>query len=245
MKLTDDLLEELVEEEKKVRQHLEELGVRIKTETPKQKEEVSGIELIERELAQSFEETRNIYTTDNIVEHTEIKFKIDSFARIEKKLQEVGAQLISREFIRTLRFDDVSNSISKMGASLRLRKGSRNKLTLKVKMYTEKGVRTSKKLTVNIDNIQVMKDILSYLGYNVCQRVEQYRICYQYGDSVIHLDILPMGNFVEIVGKKENIIEIAEILNLDMGDCLGKHYGEIWNEYCGSRGINQEDIVFF
>ncbi len=74
-----DFLERLVEEEEKIRQRAEELGVRVGPEPPpetkapfKPKEGIPRTELTDRELSSLFGETRDIldiYTLDYIAEH--------------------------------------------------------------------------------------------------------------------------------------------------------------------------------
>ena len=81
---TTDILEKLIEEEQKIRERAEELGVRVGPEPPREKppervrtvsrpkEEIPSTELTDKELSTLFAETRDIldiYTMDYITEH--------------------------------------------------------------------------------------------------------------------------------------------------------------------------------
>lgn len=175
---------------------------------------------------------------------TEVKFKINSVSEIKQRLQEIKAKFVSRIFESTLRFDDAPKSLLKMGAILRLRKGITKELSFKAKPDTSKGVRSSKELTVEISDFDVMREILEHLGYTVCQRVQKEREYWQYRDTIICVDTLPMGLFLEIEGTKESIAEVAQLLSLNFNQRILKHYGELWEEYCESHGTTQKDIIF-
>lgn len=76
---TTDILERLIEEEQKIRQRAEELGIHVGPEPPEEvkapfrrKKEIPRTELTDRELSSLFAETRDIldiYTMDYIAEH--------------------------------------------------------------------------------------------------------------------------------------------------------------------------------
>ena len=79
MEPTTDILEKLIEEEQKIRERAEELGVHVGPEPPEEvkapfrpKDTIPRTELTDRELSQLFAETRDIldiYTMDYIAEH--------------------------------------------------------------------------------------------------------------------------------------------------------------------------------
>lgn len=84
MESTTDILEKLIEEEQKIRERAEELGVHVGPEPPREKlpervrtvsrpkEEIPRTELTDKELSAIFAETRDIldiYTMDYITEH--------------------------------------------------------------------------------------------------------------------------------------------------------------------------------
>lgn len=186
---------------------------------------------------------KNKITTIEKVE-TEVKFKIDSISEMKQKLQAIKAIFVARVFENTLRFDDAQKSLLRIGANLRLREGITTELTFKAKPDTTKGVRSSKKLTVEISDLDTMKAILEHLHYTVCQRFQKKREYWQYKDIIICIDTLPMGLFLEIEGTEKDIAKVARLLNLDFNQRILKHYGELWEEYCKSHGIAQKNIVF-
>lgn len=175
---------------------------------------------------------------------TEVKFRIDSIPEIRDQLHRIGAELVSKAFEYNLRFDDTAKSVSAMGATLRLRRDRQTKLTFKAKPDTSEGVRVSEKLTVKINDFDTMKAILERLGYWVCQQVEKEREAWQYQSIRLCIDTLPMGQFLEIQGPKRGIRTVAQLLGLDFDQRILEHYGILWGEYCKSRNISQNDILF-
>lgn len=174
----------------------------------------------------------------------EVKFKIESISEIKQRLKEIKAKFVSKVFENTIRFDDAHKSLHKMEASFRLRKGITTELTFKEKLDTSDGVRSSKKFTVEISDFDTMKTILEQLGYKVCQRFHKEREYWKYGDTIICIDTIPIGLFLEIEGRKRDIVKVAKLLNLDFNQKILKHYGELWEEHCKKHNIRQKDIVF-
>ena len=56
--------------------------------------------------------------------------------------------------------------------------------------------------------------------------------------------LLPMGKFIEIEGRKEQIEGVSKVLGLKFEERIIKNYRELWEEFCKEKGIKDENITF-
>ena len=61
----------------------------------------------------------------------------------------------------------------------------------------------------------------------------------------ILVDVLPfIGNFIEIEGPEERIVETAGKLGLEMKDAITKDYGQMFRAYMEEKGMTERDMTF-
>jgi adenylate cyclase class 2 len=147
----------------------------------------------------------------------EVKFYVISLEDIERKIKELGGVLVQeRCFESNLRFDTADQKLRNLRQVLRLRQDKENILTFKGAAESGKLVSIRQEIEVLVDDYDTTRELLEGLGYEVVMKYEKYRTTYSLLDSLVVLDELPYGKFIEIEGPDGNTIQkVARNLNLN------------------------------
>ncbi len=147
----------------------------------------------------------------------EVKFYVLSLQEIEQKIVELGGTLLqARCFESNLRFDTADGRLRNLRHVLRLRKDTENILTFKGAAEAGKPVSIRQEIEVLVDDFNTARTLLEGLGFEVVMAYEKYRTTYSLLDTLVVLDELPYGNFIEIEGPDgKSIQKVARNLNLD------------------------------
>lgn len=152
---------------------------------------------------------------DNI--EIEVKFYVISLDDIEKKIKELGGVLVQeRCFESNFRFDTADQKLRNLRQVLRLRHDKDNILTFKGAVEAGKPVSIRQEIEVLVDDFDTTRALLEGLGYGVVMEYEKYRTTYSLLNTLVVLDELPYGKFIEIEGPEGNTIQkVARNLNLN------------------------------
>lgn len=152
-----------------------------------------------------------------IPQEVEIKFYVNHLADIEEKLHQLNAEMIHpRVYEINLRFDNETNDLLRERRVLRLRRDWRSLLTFKGPMEPGQSVSVRQELEVVVSSFETTRQILEALGYHVSVMYEKYRTTYHMNKTVIALDEMPFGLFVEIEGDDaESIRAVSDLLGLN------------------------------
>src|SRR5664279_1049785 len=147
----------------------------------------------------------------------ESKFYVQNLAAIETVLKRLGATcLVPRGFEYNLRFDNHQNSLQRQRKVLRLRKFDDIRLTFKGPGERVGNALSRTEIELVVQDFDQAQQFLEGLGYRVVAVYEKYRAMFEYCKTVITLDELPYGNFVEIEAESdEQISTIASQLGLN------------------------------
>lgn len=147
----------------------------------------------------------------------EVKFYVISLDDIAAKIIDLGGkQIQERIFERNLRFDTADQKLRNLRQVLRLRQDKENILTFKGAAETGKQVSIRQEIEVLVDDFDTTRTLLEGLGYEVVMEYEKYRTTYSLLDTLVVLDELPYGKFIEIEGPDGNsILKVARNLNLN------------------------------
>jgi len=147
----------------------------------------------------------------------EVKFYVLSLKEIEQKILELGGTLLQeRCFESNLRFDTADGRLRNLHQVLRLRKDTENILTFKGAAEAGKLVSIRQEIEVLVDDFDTTRILLEGLGYEVVMSYEKYRTTYSLLNTLVVLDELPYGNFIEIEGPDgKSIQKVARNLNLN------------------------------
>ncbi|MFA6888131.1 MAG: class IV adenylate cyclase [Candidatus Woesearchaeota archaeon] len=171
---------------------------------------------------------------------TEVKIKIDAVEPIKQKLLGMKAELYKKRALQTdLYFGN--KKLRKNGQTLKIRDNAI--FTYKGPAEKKKNIRSNEEIEIMIDNAAYLQLLLEKLGYVQYWKKERYRESYLINMTQICIDETPMGNFIEIEGKKENILDIAKRLGFSQKDFSADGYGKIWREYA-KKNKCKGDMVF-
>lgn len=147
----------------------------------------------------------------------EVKFYVLSLKEIEQKILDLGGTLLQeRCFESNLRFDTADRRLRNLHQVLRLRKDTQNIMTFKGAAEVGKPVSIRQEIEVLVDDFDTARTLLEGLGYEVVMAYEKYRTTYSLLETLVVLDELPYGNFIEIEGPNGiSIQKAARNLNLD------------------------------
>jgi adenylate cyclase, class 2 len=176
----------------------------------------------------------------------EAKFYVRDLERIQKSLENLGAHLDqSRVLELNLRFDLPDASLRAERRVLRLRRDTEARLTYKGGNKNTRGVLSREEIEFVVEDFEKAKKFLEALGYQQIFYYEKYRATYQVDNTLIMLDELPYGNFVEIEGETEETIRaLSERLNLDWEATIERSYSALFEHVHKSMNLPFQDLSF-
>jgi len=144
----------------------------------------------------------------------EVKFHIRDISTIRDRIITLGAESSGRIFETNICFEDSEKNLFKNRSLLRLRKDSRTRLTFKSLPHTKNQDKNAdfkilREQEVEVSDFAVMKSILESLGFHKEIVYEKWRETFVLNGVNLCIDEMPFGNFLEIEGEKEDIIEVA------------------------------------
>ena len=151
------------------------------------------------------------------MEEIEIKFVVKDTKAITEKLRKLGFRVAAgRHREKNFLFDDVSESLSKQGKLLRIRKTpSAQTLTYECR----------------IEDADVLLSIFEQVGFKVRTEYSKYRTVFEKDSFSISLDETEAGNYLEVEGPSdEEIIKLGEKLGYSERDFVRRTYAELIGE---------------
>jgi adenylate cyclase, class 2 len=175
----------------------------------------------------------------------EVKFFLPDSNVVRKKILKLGARSLGRFFEVNIRFEDRDKSLIKKNALLRLRKDNRVTLTYKSEPELDDlNFKIFREMEVEVSDFDVMKSILTSLGFCAEQVYEKWRETLVLQDTHFCLDTMPFGTFLEIEGNRENIPEMARKLGLEWEDRILFNYLKIFDMLKRKESLNFSDVTF-
>ncbi len=152
---------------------------------------------------------------------TEAKWRADEgeHERLRTALRRAGASRSGtvRE-VNTL-FDSADEAVRLGERVLRLRwlDNGHGVLTWKGPATYHQGIKTREEAEVDLTDREAMIGILNGLGFTASLEYQKTRESWDFDGTVVALDTLEFGRFVEIEGPEDQIRRAADLLGLDMG----------------------------
>lgn len=177
---------------------------------------------------------------------TEVKFLLENLERIKERLDRSGAVLLQPRTLETnLRFDLPDEKLRKSGSALRLRKDNEARLTYKGPGTISENVISRQEIEFSVGDFDGARDFLIALGYRVVFTYEKHREIYALENSLVMLDELPFGDFVEIEAEDiQRIKSTAQALGLNWECAIPTSYHQLFRRIAESRGIDAERVTF-
>lgn len=177
---------------------------------------------------------------------TEAKFYVQDLDAIQKRLVKCGARLIQERVLETnIRFDLPRGRLRREGRVLRLRKDTAARLTYKSASKRNQGVLSREEIELIVEDFEKAKRFLEALGYDKLFYYEKYRTTYELNTTLVMLDELPYGIFVEIEGETiEAIRQVAEALLLKFEMAVLTSYHGLFDRLRKRRKLPTRDLSF-
>jgi adenylate cyclase class 2 len=177
----------------------------------------------------------------------EVKFYLQNPEKIISRIRMSEALPRGKTHEYNACFDDGKFSLKNAGALLRLRKTEKeNKLTYKgpppeassdFKIFSEQ--------EVSVENFETMAAILKSIGFYPKQAYEKIRETWLMEDgTILCLDSMPFGSFLEIEGQPGGIKNCAQILGLDWEKRILTNYLAIFARIKEVFNLGFSDVTF-
>lgn len=176
----------------------------------------------------------------------EVKFYISDLHALRKRLESLGAQLAHPRVLETnLRFDTPDGTLSSQRRVLRLRKDAAARMTYKGPAESGQAASIRREIEFEVSDFAAARRLLEALGYVLSVSYEKYRTEYHYFDTVVALDEMPYGSFIEIEGVDVPSIQVlASRLNLDWEARSIESYLALFQKLRGQGLIEAPNLTF-
>ena len=175
----------------------------------------------------------------------EVKFHIRDPQSMSDRLAKNPAIFVKTEFEHNTAFDTEDHRIYGRRALLRLRRTDRTTLTYKhPPAEVQEQFKVYDETEVQVDDFDAMCRILNRLGFFGVQTYEKYRTTYRMGPTLITMDTMPYGHFMEIEGEEADIRRIAGELGLAWEDRILENYLGIFETLKKKLDLPFSDLTF-
>lgn len=175
----------------------------------------------------------------------EVKFHLTDPDGIRRRIRSLNAAFGGVSDEMNLRFEDSADSLVERKMLLRLRKADGVTLTCKSpSQRKDTQFKVHQELEVTVSDFDTMQAILETLGFHIAQRYEKKRETYTIGDTILCLDTMPYGDFLEIEGEPDAIRRTAGQLGLDWSKRILTNYLAIFEALRRQLNLSFSDVTF-
>lgn len=156
----------------------------------------------------------------------EVKIRIDDIKILREKILHLGAKLEKERFYEenTL-YDFPSQALYKKRQALRLRKMNKKSfLTFKGPPQKSRKFKIREEYETEVKNEKQLRKILKSLGLIPVFNYQKYRTVHRKKFLKISLDETSIGNFIELEGKREEIVKFAKALGVSKKEFIKLDY---------------------
>ena len=158
----------------------------------------------------------------------ETKFFLPDSTALRERIASLGLTLFqARMHEENIRFDTPDGTLTRQGKVLRLRKAGRCILTYKQPEHPSAAspARRHMESEVAVEDLDRTAYILEGLGYRPIVRYEKYREVFTRDATLVMVDQLPFGDFLELEGPDlAQLRAMAGLLGLDWSSALQASY---------------------
>ena len=156
----------------------------------------------------------------------EVKIRIIDIKNLGEKILQLGAKLEKERFYEenTL-YDFPSKILYKKRQALRLRKMNKKSfLTFKGPPQKSRKFKIREEYETEVKNEKQLRKILKSLGFVPVFNYEKHRTVYRKKSLKIFLDETSIGNFIELEGKRGEIVKFANALGVSKREFIKLDY---------------------
>jgi adenylate cyclase class 2 len=156
----------------------------------------------------------------------EVKIRIIDIKNLEEKIMQLGAKLEKERFYeKNTLYDFPSKILYKKRQALRLRKMNKKSfLTFKGPPQKSRKFKIREEYEAEVKNEKQVRKILKSLGFIPVFTYEKHRTVYRKKSLKISLDETSIGNFIELEGKREEIVKFANALGVSKKEFIKLDY---------------------
>jgi adenylate cyclase class 2 len=180
---------------------------------------------------------------------TEVKLAADDLDRFRNAGFEL--KLVKpRYFEDNWLLDTPEHKLLREGAALRVRLvDGKGLVTYKgVVRSSSSPLKVREEIEAETNDPQRMIELFERLGFQRAFRYQKYRTVYTLildgRELKVTFDETPIGNFIEIEGDEQRVLQVMEAVGFTTADVIRESYPEMQAARCRQRGIPLEDLVF-
>lgn len=183
----------------------------------------------------------------SIAEEIETKFAVTAFEPVREALLRAGAERLARRFEENVVLDTPDGDLRRRDVLLRLRRDAGARVTLKLPAETPDagGLKVRREIETGVADPDALQAVFFHLGYRPFLRYEKVRETWRLGPTLICLDHLPFGLFLEIEGPAVAIAATADSLGLSMDAALADTYHALYQRHLAENGLPPRDSFVF
>lgn len=177
---------------------------------------------------------------------TEVKIKIESVEDFSERLLSHGAARVSEKSLEdNILFDFPDDRLKMERCLLRVRSvDGRGVLTYKGAPRPDAIFKSREELETGVKDPETAIEILERIGMRQGFRYQKYRREFALDGVAVAVDETPIGNYAELEGTKDEILNLAEKLGIAESCFIRKSYHALYLDYCRERGITPQSMVF-
>jgi len=179
----------------------------------------------------------------------EIKLKFPDISRLSASGMNVQ-EMKPRHFEENWLFDSAEETLRKRGSALRIRiVDGLGTITFKGPAQPGERFKVREELETEISDPRLMMLILERIGYRPVFSYQKYRTVYRLvlpDGSLLDAmyDETPIGNFLELEGPRQAILDAAGLLGYSQEEFITASYIALQAERCKQEGLPLKDMVF-
>jgi adenylate cyclase class 2 len=173
----------------------------------------------------------------------EVKIRVEDTKLLQKKILEKGAVIKKiRHLEENTLYDFSSRLLYKKQHAIRLRKIQKQHfLTFKGSPQKSRKFKMREEFETGVKNGKQMRKILKSLGLKPSFEYRKYRTVFKKKKLKICLDELTIGNFIELEGERNDIVQFAEELGYSKKDFIKDDYIQLIKDH-GNKNSRGRDI---
>jgi adenylate cyclase class 2 len=157
----------------------------------------------------------------------------------------------ARHFEDNRLLDSQAHRLFKHGAALRVRSANgKGLLTYKGVVQDSKNspLKVREEIESKVEEPDRIVELFARLGFHQSFRYQKYRTVYHLTHHnktiTVTFDETPIGNFIEIEGDEESVLQTMQAAGFYEADIIRESYPELQLKRCQERGLPVEDLLF-
>ena len=177
---------------------------------------------------------------------TEVKIIIESAEDFIGLALSHGAGRVSERSLEdNILFDFPGGSLRLARCVLRVRSvNGRGVLTYKGAPRPDVIFKSREELETGVENPETAIEIFERIGLRQQFRYQKYRQEFALGGVHLAVDETPIGNYVELEGTEDDILNLAKKLGVTESQFIRQSYYALYIDYCGERKITPQSMIF-